>query len=580
MTIKTILTLIIISVISSSVIKAQSRYGCQNTELSGTYLLLKDSDGTTPRDDATIHLILTGTSAHIHAVMTNVDILSDGEYSACQNHITISFHDFEFAADNQSFEYLDGSLVLPFVVLGGVENGSSYWKKISGNDDSNEQADNNNGSNNNNNNESANNGDDGANNDNSNNDGSDASSDNNESNNNSSNNETTTNNSNEIDNNDIAPELKDYVGDYIGTGWGWEVRFKQTSGDFVSQFTGVDKDALPFEGDKIIMTLLVQHAIKFNININEDGQVTGEGEIIYNLIPNLCGVAVLTEQVNSSINLMGEIAFFFDLGATIGKQSVSSFKSKFLGVQGDLARNMKSAYEIGTPFVMEYAGIVLPDKIKNLNLEAQKSAALCSCAAGISSIEGGTQVGPATLQDLITSVGIDAAKAILLDFGKPGGFMLSIPGLTQIQYYYKGLQNGPETRTFNIMGYLVDGQLYLEMDGNVMGGSQDLTIEYMVNYEKETPSFPTWSPFLQEPARMYPKGGEMTLYEQKTFTKKEKYIDKVTGETKTVDVDYTETIETTEELPFPFATFRESGKQRNGISVWHEYEYNWTVYKK
>ena len=80
--------------------------------------------------------------------------------------------------------------------------------------------------------------------------------------------------------------------------------------------------------------------------------------------------AWLTEQVNQAINLMGEIAFFFDLGATIGKESVSSFRGKFLGMQGDLARNMKSAYEIGTPILQEYSGIVLPDKIKNINEDA------------------------------------------------------------------------------------------------------------------------------------------------------------------------------------------------------------------
>ena len=44
-------------------------------------------------------------------------------------------------------------------------------------------------------------------------------------------------------------------------------------------------------------------------------------------------------------------------------------------------------------------------------------------------------------------------------------------------------------------------------------------------------------------------------------------------------VPIVETVEINETLPFPFATFREAGKQRNGVKVWHEYEYNWTVYK-
>ena len=327
------------------------------------------------------------------------------------------------------------------------------------------------------------------------------------------------------------------------------------------------------------MTLMVQHAIKFKIHINEDGEIRGEGEIIYNLIPNLCGVAVLTEQVNSAINLMGEIAFFYELSGTISKAAVKSFTGTFLGMQGALAKNMKVLYEVGANCALEYAGIVLPNKIKNLNKESQQNAALCTCAAGVANVEAGTSIGPSNLKDLVTSVGIDAAKAILMDFGKPGGFMLSIPGLTQIQYYYKGLQNGPETRTFNIMGYLVNGQLYLEMDGDVLGGSKDLTIEYMVNYEKETPTFPTWSPFLSEPGTMHPGGSEMTVFEQVLKTKKETYLDYVTGEKKEIDVPYTVTEEYKEKMPFPFATFREAGQHRNGVSVWHEYEYNWSVYK-
>lgn len=569
---KRITLLLVVFLIVSTIINAQSRYGCQNAEIYGTYLLIQDSDGTTPKEDATISLTLAATSAQIHAVMPGVDMISEGSFSACQNLITISFVDFDFAADNEAFSLNDNVLILPFVVMSDLEGGTSEWHKISGEQESDNSGGNNGSSGNNGNGNNGSGSSSGNNNSNNNNSNENSSSNNNSNNNTNGNNSSSNTNEEEF-------EIEPYVGDYIGTGWGWEVRFKHTSGEFVSQFSGVDKEALPFEGDKVIMTLMVQHAIKFKIHINEDGQVDGEGEIIYNLIPNLCGVAVLTEQVNSAINLMGEIAFFFDLGSTIGKESVSSFRGKFLGMQGNLARNMKSAYEIGTPILQEYAGIVLPDKIKNINQDAQKSAALCSCAAGVSSVTGGTQVGPETLKELVTSVGIDAAKAILIDFGKPGGFMLSIPGLTQIQYSYKGLQNGPETRKFNIMGYLVDGQLYLEMDGNVFGGSQDLTIEYMVNYEKETPSFPTWSPFLQEPAVMYPEGGEATIYEQVTKTKKEKYTDKVTGETKTVNVDYTETIEKKENLPFPFAIFREAGKQRNGVSVWHEYEYNWTIFK-
>jgi len=296
---KKIILLGFLCLFSFTITFAQSRYGCQNADLSGEYLLITDSDGTTPRDDATITLTLTGKTAVIHAIMPDVDVSSNGSYSACQNLVTMSFEDFDFTAENENFELIGNTLTLPFLVLGGAEEGSSTWKRISDVENSEDQANNESGSDSNN---GGNSGDSGSNGDNG------SSSNNNDSNNNnngdSSNN--SNNSSNENDASSNTDEIEPYVGDYIGTGWGWEVRFKHTSGDFVSQFTGADKDALPFEGDKIIMTLMVQHAVKFKIHINEDGEVSGEGEIIYNLIPNLCGVAVLTEQVNSAINLMGE----------------------------------------------------------------------------------------------------------------------------------------------------------------------------------------------------------------------------------------------------------------------------------
>ncbi|PLW91708.1 MAG: hypothetical protein C0592_14445 [Marinilabiliales bacterium] len=327
------------------------------------------------------------------------------------------------------------------------------------------------------------------------------------------------------------------------------------------------------------MSLMVEHATKFMIHIDEEGNVTGEGEIVYNLIPNLCGVAILTEQVNSAINLMGEIAFFYDLSGKISGRSIENIRGVFKGFQGDLAKKMQIAYETGGNILNEMAGYNFSKTLKELDLSSKQDAAICNCAAGIPNVAAGTSVGPSNMKDLITSVGIDAVKSILLDLGKPGGFMLSIPGLTQIQYYYKGLQNGPETRKFKIKGHLVNGQLYLQMDGDVYEGSKDLTIEYMVNYEKETPTFPTWSPFQKAPGTMHQANTATTIYEQVTKTKKTKYTDYITGEEKEVEVEYQETEESTITLPFPFATFREAGMHRNGVQVWQEYEYNWEVLK-
>lgn len=579
---KTFIVTLVISFALVSVSMAQSRYGCQNAEISGEYLLLADSDGTTPRDDATITLSLVGNTATIHAVMPDVDITSGGSFNACQNLITMSFDDFDFAADNAEFSITDGVLTLPFVVLGGVEYGSSTWKRLSGGEENDEQANNdpetgpdsdngNNGGDNGN--ESDGNGNGG------------------ENNNSNPGNNGGTFNPNDPNNpdpyadfnlNDIEDEFKDYVGRYVGFGFGYEVRFKHTAGEFASQFTGVEENDLPFEGDKVIMTLMVEHSVLFDIYIDEEGKVTGTGEVTYNLIPNLCGVAMLTEQVNMAVNLMAELTFFYDLGKNISQSAVKSFEGTFLGLQGELAKYTKMAAMSGLSISTEYLGYKAPLKIKALDLEAQQQAALCECAVGANAIQGGNAVGPTTIKEMIKTTGVDIAKGLFMDAATatpPVGMLLSIPGVTQIQYYYKGLQNGPETRQFDITGYLVDGELYLDMDGEVYGGPADLTIEYMVNYEKETPTFPTWSPFLQDPAKFNPAGEEFEVYERTKKIKKTKFKDAATGKTIELEIPYYESEKKYTKMPIPFATFHESGMHRNDVSVWHEYEYYWNAYK-
>ena len=140
-------------------------------------------------------------------------------------------------------------------------------------------------------------------------------------------------------------EVSEYEGDWIGTGWGWEVRFKQTSGDFASQFIG-RKDELPFGNEKIIMTLLVEHSTVFHIYVDENGNVTGEGSVTYGLIPNLAGVAALTKQVNDAINLMDKIVFVFKLAGDIGKQAVQSMNRVYYESEAKLAQNMNAFSKI------------------------------------------------------------------------------------------------------------------------------------------------------------------------------------------------------------------------------------------
>jgi hypothetical protein len=125
--------------------------------------------------------------------------------------------------------------------------------------------------------------------------------------------------------------------------------------------------------------------------------------------------------------------------------------------------------------------------------------------------------------------------------------MLSIPGLTQVQYEYKGLSNGPEVRTFRITGHVegnVDNpRLRLKMDGDV-DGDKNLYVEYTVNYRKTKSPFPAWSPFLDGP------GDISRAFER----------------------DILDTLSAK-------ASFSEKGQHRNGVQVWRGYEYDWQAEK-
>lgn len=183
--------------------------------------------------------------------------------------------------------------------------------------------------------------------------------------------------------------------------------------------------------------------------------------------------------------------------------------------------------------------------IQALTLQSKKEDS--ACAQNAPSIgAAGTSVGPGTSDELVAALvksAIEDAKGLAL----PVGLMLSIPGVTQIQYDYKGLTNGPEVRSFKIAGRVEgtvdEALLRLRMDGDV-DGDKNLYVEYTVNYQKTKTPFPTWSPFLEAPGRV-----------SRQFVRQQ-----------------LDTLSAT-------AEFSETGTQRNGVKVWHEYEYGWRAEK-
>jgi len=211
--------------------------------------------------------------------------------------------------------------------------------------------------------------------------------------------------------------------------------------------------------------------------------------------------------------------------------------------------------------------------LRSLDLRSEQEAAACSGTGN--ALVAGTQVGPANLQELALQM-VPAAAGAAMDtatMSPPTSLLLSIPGLTQVQYYYKGLTNGPESRDFKLKGHVVPSgkgaKIYLEMVGDVTGGDKQLYVEYMVNYKKEVHPFPTWSPFLDEPADAQRSGIEPIYTQSPTLvqTKSGPVAGKpITGRTDLV-------------MAAPFATLHETGSQRNGVKAWHGYEYTWNAWK-
>lgn len=452
-----------------------------------------------------------------------------------------------------------------------------------------------------------------------------------------------------------------YVGDWAGTGWGWEIRFKQTAGEFAKQFVKGKVD-LPFENEKIIMSLMVTHTTHYYFSIDEKGNVKGKGIITYDLIPNLCGLAALTQQVNERINLMSLIPSIFKWASELGRNAVQNFNSEWYEEQNKFAMDMKvfqnltkrfseidpnsfegkqiksdflkwlqnntmnedirklaaalvynrsvaGTYTIGAGLkpsslllqsleetelkswkeiasdellnqIMNELSEHFNDAMKYIAKKSEMGEEFCRCGAG-ASVNAGAKYGPTTIEELVRAIGPDAATTLLFDVAlgsPPVGLVLSIPGVTQVQYYYKGLKDGPENRTFDITGKLSGNQLFLEIDGDVKGGDEDLTVEYMVNYKKDSGKFPCWSPFLDQPADVFPSGEEI-LYEYVTIPKIFPIKDEHTGKITNVTVPEKQSKQKKVFHNMPFATFHKTGTHRNNKSMWHEYEYTWRAYK-
>ena len=486
-----------------------------------------------------------------------------------------------------------------------------------------------------------------------------------------------------------------YMGDWVGIGWGWEVRFK--SGDW---------NGHPNEKNSV-MTLTVRHLMRFNFTIDAQGQVVGNGEVTYDLDPNLCGVYKAAEQINMAIDVLKnfnsalskmrsyatQINQIFgmkskleeaeakakverwekfskaknddkfgvtkthtspfenmghkaedigDVAASVWYQrctkgtpvqivdgptcdelplgppsprTLSEEESKSTGEKLadfgkdqaiDLAKDTyKKLQEKDPNFwnhdaqylythmsgeVVDAATEALKEKAKKtLNVfDVQEQPGKDECAGIPSTRAAGNSFNTPTAASLMQSWNEFAESVKNMNPDAAVNVFMNAPGVTKVQYDYKGLEHGPESRRFKIKGYVSGDKIYLRKDGDVYEGDTNLTVQYTVNLVTTKKQFPTWSPFIDDAGADLAKSGKMAQLERISVTcdvKPAKGEGKAEGNSSaksaaTNQCTPHEELQTTyKDSATPFATFYKTGEHRNNVQVWHEYEYSWNAFK-
>jgi hypothetical protein len=393
---------------------------------------------------------------------------------------------------------------------------------------------------------------------------------------------------NHADTSDMSP----YVGAWQGGGWGYEVRFKHKSGEFVSSLADyvsedLDTSKLPFDQEKIIMSLMVTHQTVFKFYVDESGNIEGSGLITYNLLPNLCGLNSLVNITNSTV---GSFDKLFSLSSLMGGFAAREKLQSGVKFDANIAKLLYQNTNNAAGFINQDWRSLMADYAKKEFISTVQSNQICSVVAPNDKIKGGLSVGPLSLDELLKDASINVIKTLSSSMKKPkdvvaaaGSMLLSVPGLTQVQYEYKGLINGPETRHFYMSGHIdKNGQIFLNMD-SLVEGSEDLMLEYTVNYQTERPTFPIWSPFLDNGGTIYPGDRDFVIYNYENETKNVEYTAyDVLGNSKkeTIAVTTPTVKAKTQFSKLPIAIFKEIGTHRNNKSMWHEYEYSWNAYKE
>jgi hypothetical protein len=101
----------------------------QSLDLAGTYELVRDSTGTTPRTGAKVTLVLNADGTlSLRAVQGTEELTDTGTYEVDGDKMTIAFVEQGISAEKGAFKYDGETLEIP-VLMFGEGDGSSIWRR-------------------------------------------------------------------------------------------------------------------------------------------------------------------------------------------------------------------------------------------------------------------------------------------------------------------------------------------------------------------------------------------------------------------------------------------------------------------
>lgn len=100
-------------------------------DISGTYTLVQDSDGSTPKDGVTVTLTLDNGTLSVRAVSADDELTDTGTYSIRDGRMTITFEGQGISATDQPYTLTGDTLEIPVMMFGEGE-GSSTWQRSGG----------------------------------------------------------------------------------------------------------------------------------------------------------------------------------------------------------------------------------------------------------------------------------------------------------------------------------------------------------------------------------------------------------------------------------------------------------------